>query len=117
MLRKNNLCIETMNGLLIIDGWEFKDQHWNGWSIPFFGKEAADAIAEEIGLTYDAETDTYTDTEQSAGDNRFESWRGGFNEEVGEKVYPIGAASWCWSITDDEEMKSLKMNIIDRRTK
>ena len=116
MLQKNSLCIETINGLLIIDGWELKDKHWNGWSIPFFSKEAADAIAEEIGLDVDGKT--YKETPKSNGDNDyFEEWTLGFNEELGVETVAIGAASWCWSVTDDEEMKDLKMKIIDRRTK
>lgn len=118
MYRKSNICIETYNGLLVVDGWDLEGRHWNGWSIPLFNKVAADAIAENIGLVYDAETDTYTETEISAGNSGyFEAWKGFFSEEVGEHVYAIGACSWCWTLTDDEELKNLDMKIIDRRVK
>lgn len=116
MYRKANVCIETYNGLLVVDGWEFKDRHWNGWSIPVFGKVAADAVAQEIGLDYDEKTKTYTETPKSNGDNDyFESWTIGHNEELGQETVAIGACSWCWSFADDEELKTLDMKIIDRR--
>lgn len=116
MYQKSSVCIETYSGLLVIDGWILKDQDWNGWAIPVFAKPAADAIAEVIGLDVDGKT--YKETPKSNGDNDyFEEWTLGFNEELGVETVAIGAASWCWSVTDDEEMKDLKMKIIDRRTK
>lgn len=116
MYQEANICIETYGGLLVVDGWILKDQDWNGWVIPVFAKPAADAIAEVIGLDVDGKT--YKETPKSNGDNDyFEEWTLGSNEELGVETVAIGACSWCWSITDGEEMKDLKMNIIDRRTK
>lgn len=118
MYQKNSICIETYEGLLVIDGWQLKDEDWNGWAIPVFAKPAADAIAEVIGLDYNAETKTYTDTLKSAGDTDFfDSWTIGFNDELGQETVAIGAASWCWCIVDEKELKDLTMTIIDRRTK
>ena len=49
--------------------------------------------------------------------DEFESWKGGFNEEVGEKVYSIGAANWCWSVIEENDITHLDMKVIDRRKK
>ena len=114
MYQRTNVCIETYNGLLVVDGWILKDEHWNGWAIPVFAKDAADAIAEVLGMEIDGKT--YRETPKSAGDtDYFEEWTLGENKHLGEETVAIGAASWCWSVTDDEELKNLKMNVIDRR--
>lgn len=118
MYQKTNICIETYGGLLVVDGWILKDQDWNGWVIPYFDRVAAKAIADIMQFPYNDETDTYTETERSAVDcGWFDSWTGGFNLELGEHVYCIGAMSWCWDDITDEELKQLDMTIIDRRTK
>lgn len=116
MYKKTNVCIESYEGLVVVEGWILDDQRWNGWAIPVFGRAAANAIAEEIGLT--VQGDTYTETPKSAGDSDyFESWTGGFNEELGEFTVAIGATYWCWDDITDEELKQIDMKVIDRRTK
>lgn len=118
MYKKTNVCIESYEGLVIVDGWILDDQRWNGWAIPVFGFAAAQAIAEEIGLDYDAETKTYKETPKSAGDTDwFEDWTSGFNEELGEETVAIGACYWCWDDIEDDEIKNLDMKVIDRRVK
>ena len=118
MYKRANLCIESYEGLVVVDGWEVDGSHWNGWAIPVFGFAAAQAIAEEIGLDYDAETKTYKETPKSAGDtDYFEEWTSGFNDELEEETVAIGACYWCWSTVDEDELKNLTMKVIDRRTK
>ncbi len=117
MLKKTNVCIENYDGLVVVDGWT-SDQHWNGWAIPLFDKVAADAIAEEIGLVYDKETDSYKETKKSAGDSDYlEEWTGGLNNELGVHVYAIGAMYWCWDTIAEDDIKEVIVKVIDRRTK
>lgn len=115
MYQKANVCIESYEGLLVIDGWILQGEDWNGWVIPVFAKPAADAIADVIELEVDGKT--YRETPKSAGDtDYFDEWTLGLNEELGVETVAIGACSWCWCITDDEELKQLDMKIIDRRS-
>lgn len=118
MYKRTNVCIESYEGLVVVDGWILPDQRWNGWAIPVFGFAAAQAIAEEMGFEYNPETKTYKETERTAGDcGWFDEWTSGFNEELGEETVAIGACSWCWDDITDEELKQLDMKIIDRRSK
>ncbi len=81
--------------------------YWNGWAMPYFTKEQADAfcvIANAEGsvmhpMEYDAERDVFL-----AHDNHYPDEPEEYPavEVDGVKYYPIGAGCWIWDLVDDD---------------
>lgn len=82
---------------------------WNGWECPWFTKEVADRImqdlkCDDVETEYDENTDSYIvrtiDDIEDVFDGEY------VNTEDGTKfLYPIGAWCWIWdeAQTEDEE--------------
>ena len=93
------------------EGYHNPNFRWNGWAVPYFTKEVADIIknnmsSDDLEITYDKEKDQYV----AIFNNNIEE------KEVYEKeiidmpegkieVYPIGAGSWIW---DDYSLEDVK---------
>lgn len=77
---------------------------WNGWACPWFAKEVADKIMEwnnegrpdNLLLTYNAETDTYSVPAQEEYYKGVDVWISGQYVHL----YPIGNSCWIWDIED-----------------
>lgn len=78
--------------------------NWNGYAVPYFTREAADALMRQTPeLHFDeARNCFYTDEDREENDDAgFEAIPlhvGGSTIEV----YPIGAMSWCWHRAETE---------------
>jgi hypothetical protein len=95
----------TTDSGTIVEGFVRQDEDWNGWALPLFNFENAMKLvnAKDFQLEYSEETDSvnerfnpdYFDSEEDCI-----SWGGGFNKEIGEKVYAIGTGYYCWSVIE-----------------
>ena len=86
---------------VLIPGYTYEGDRWNGWAKPFFVKEAADLVCNQIsGLCYDAAADSCDITM----DGELEQFAGRELDVPGIgsiKVYAIGAGSWCWDVWEN----------------
>jgi hypothetical protein len=74
---------------------------WNGWAMPYFAKEQADAVAAVVGgTTYDPETDTFSTKFEDDDDDEAEPWE--TVEVDGVMYYGIGAGSWTWNYPEED---------------
>jgi hypothetical protein len=84
---------------LLIPGYNLEGALWNGWSMPYFTKEGADQVCDEVpSLSYDSEKDRYVMTNEESGEDP-DYWEAEMIniEGLGDvKVYAIGAGFWCW---------------------
>ncbi len=92
ILRRANFTIEYL-------GHAFpgmtQGKYWNGWAKPYFSFDVAQRVAALMGGRYDEEADAFVFYDEvSDHTETFAAQSVG-----GEKVYPVGAGSWCW----DEE--------------
>lgn len=73
-------------------------QHWNGWAMPYFTKEEALRIVEDMkDVSYDEPTNSFVWT--NADDKNDKDVYEAITIVVdGEPitVYPIGSGFWCW---------------------
>ena len=84
---------------------------WNGWATPYFEREEAIKVMEGYNecrdetekMTYDEETDTFAAWVE--GYEGYEYWKGeDIQTEEGIKhLYGIGAYSWIWDYTTEED--------------
>lgn len=85
----------------------FKGQRWNGWAVPFFTKEVADQILDDLiengvgSVWYTEADDTFYYHIYDGEIEEFEDveWTEGHNLEIdGQlvRVYSIGGHSWIW---------------------
>lgn len=95
------LFIETMKGEPNLVGWVLEGDSWNGFSYVLMNKENADILAEMApdAIEYIEETDSYREVlnDDYNVEEDIISWKGEFNDELGEKVYAIGSGYWTWN--------------------
>lgn len=104
-LRKARFALEHDDYERAHEGYTFGDL-WNGWSCPYFTREAGDAIALEMctepgteGLRYDPERDAYVISAEALGydpDDEPEIFPAERIPGVDVPVYGIGRRGWCW---------------------
>ena len=86
---------------VLIPGYTYEGDRWNGWAKPFFVKEAADLVCLQMtGLAYDATADSFDITM----DGELKQYAGSQIEVPGIgsiKVYAIGSGSWCWDVWEN----------------
>lgn len=75
---------------------------WNGWVMPYFTREAAMAIAQQIDtISYDRERDVFVEDDGYPEEGELTitatTIRVG-NEDV--EVFAIGSGSWCWELVE-----------------
>lgn len=82
---------------------------WNGWAMPYFEFDTAQAIAaefegEDSTLRYQKDIDAFIYTSANCPDAP-EAYAGTWIDIEGKpmKVYPIGAGSWCWYEESNDE--------------
>ena len=102
MYKEAKLQIESIDGIVEIDGWAATDERWNGWSYVLMNKENAMKLVEKLSdvLRYDEKTEEVVevfDDNQHESDNDLLHWVKHFNEEISEEVYSIGSGYWCWT--------------------
>lgn len=78
------------------------DRRWNGWAMPYFTLEVAlqIAAAQHDYMKYEDDRFIFGCPEETP-----EEWER-FEPEIidGQKMYPIGAGSWCWcEVVEGEE--------------
>lgn len=72
---------------------------WNGWAIPYFTFEMAQALLPHMDdLSYDAARDAFV-ANSAEEEEVFESVTLHI-EGAPVKAYPIGASCWCWVALD-----------------
>ena len=78
---------------------------WNGWTCPYFSKNVADSIMNEVNsldpvlkLEYDKENDRYICHDENYPDEPtyYEATKLLCADGKTRKVYPIGNGEWCW---------------------
>ena len=112
--------------LFTIDGFKYPHigytagKRWNGWATPFFEIDEALAVMQEFNscdpefpMTYNKETDTFTIEEIGGFDG--DEWKGiNYQTEEGIKhLYGIGAYSWVWELTTEEDLKTVANRVED----
>ena len=112
--------------LFTIDGFKYphigftEGKRWNGWATPFFEIDEALKVMEEFNATepefpiaYNKETDTFTVEEIGGGNG--DEWKGtNYNTDEGIKhLYGIGAYSWVWELTTDDDIYAVAQRIED----
>ncbi|MBN3744692.1 hypothetical protein G3N96_04490 [Burkholderia sp. Se-20373] len=77
---------------------------WNGWAMPHFDRETAMRLSEIMPeIRYDEERDAFIAHDENTGeDDVFVSVSIQVEGET-LTVYPVGAGSWCWETSNDEE--------------
>lgn len=118
--------IKMRKAVFTIDGFEYPHigytlgDTWNGWATPYFEVDEAMKIMEEFNacepefpITYNKETDTF-EVEEIGGGNGDE-WKGyNYQTEKGIKhLYGIGAYSWVWEITTQDDIENVAVVIED----
>lgn len=113
--------------LFTIDGFKYphigftSGKRWNGWATPYFEIDEAIQVMQEYNegreeaeqMTYDKETDTFSVKEMGGFDG--DEWKGtNYPTDEGIKhLYGIGAYSWVWELTTDDDLRSVAQNIED----
>ena len=111
--------------LFTIDGFDnphigyTSGRRWNGWATPYFEVDEALKIMEEFNkergekMVYDEEVDSFRVAETEYTDE--EIWKGtNYDTEEGIKhLYGIGAYSWVWELTTDDDIRSVAQRIED----
>lgn len=112
--------------LFTIDGFKYphigytSGKRWNGWATPYFEIDEAIKVMEEFNncdpefpIAHDKETDTFTVEEIGGGNG--DEWKGtNYNTEEGIKhLYGIGAYSWVWELTTDDDIYAVAQRIED----
>lgn len=112
--------------LFTIDGFQHphigytKGDRWNGWATPYFEIDEALKIMEEFNscdpefpITYNKETDTFNIEEVGGGNG--DEWKGtNYSTNDGIKhLYAIGAYSWVWEDTTENDIRSVAQRIED----
>ena len=110
--REFKLAQVTLDGTGTYEAYVLANEHWNGWSIPYFTRETADkwltdqnALEQTEGMKqsyYDAARDayvTYSDIDPDA-ENPDQQINGAvdFQDESGNPLhlYCINGWYWCW---------------------
>ncbi len=77
---------------------------WNGWAMPHFDRETAMRLVEIMPeIRYDEQRDAFIAHDGTVGeDDVFESVSIQVEGET-VTVYPIGAGSWCWETSEEDE--------------
>lgn len=112
--------------LFTIDGFKYphigytEGKRWNGWATPHFEIDEALAVMEEFNacepefpILYNEGIDTFTVEEISGGNG--DQWKGTnhHTDEGIKHLYSIGAYSWVWELTTEEDIKSVALRIED----
>lgn len=112
--------------LFTIDGFQCphigytEGKRWNGWATPYFEIDEALKIMEEFNsfapdfpIVYNEETDTFTVEEIGGGNG--DEWKGtNYQTEEGIKhLYGIGAYSWVWEYTTQDDIRAVAQRIED----
>ena len=114
--------------LFTIDGFKYphigftSGKRWNGWATPFFEIDEALKVMEEFNaadpefpIVYDKETDTFSIEEIGGGNG--DEWKGtNYDTDEGDEVkhlYGIGAYSWVWELTTQDDIRSVAQRIED----
>jgi hypothetical protein len=110
--------------LFTIDGFQCphigytEGKRWNGWATPYFEIDEALKVMEEFNsygpdfpIVYDKETDTFTVEEIGGGNG--DEWKGtNYQTEEGIKhLYSIGAYSWVWELTTQDDIYAVAQRI------
>lgn len=95
-----NLSIEGKAGLVTVPGYTANDT-WNGWAVPMFDKPAMLELVRQLPdvLEYDEQADTVREVfnpDYHAEGDELDKWPGGYNSELKQTMYAIGAYSWTW---------------------
>ncbi len=82
------------------------DQLWNGWAVPLFSSEQAQAIVEawqrlDGQAGYDAGQDAFFFRGAHDQDEEVEFFP--LVERDGGSFYPIGSGSWIWEVVDSAQ--------------
>lgn len=76
-----------------------KDEHWNGFEVPYFDYETACKVALEYSKSHSFDDDMFTLIDTSGHEETY-----GVTMINGQKYWSIGGWSWIWSeYKDDEE--------------
>lgn len=112
--------------LFTIDGFQYphigytEGKRWNGWATPYFEIDEALKVMEEFNffapefpIIYNKETDTFTVEEIGGGNG--DEWKGtNYQTEEGIKhLYGIGAYSWVWEYTTQDDIRAVAQRIED----
>ena len=110
--------------LFTIDGFQCphigytEGKRWNGWATPFFEIDEALKVMEEFNdygpdfpIIYNEATDTFTVEEIGGGNG--DEWKGAnYQTEEGIKhLYGIGAYSWVWELTTQDDIYAVAQRI------
>lgn len=81
-----------------------RNEHWNGWAMPYFRLKEAKAIAKELKGTYNKDKDAFVFT----NDGEEDIYEATTIEVRGRKVkvYPIGTGYWCWDLANELKIYS-----------
>ncbi|KND62276.1 hypothetical protein BVER_01709 [Candidatus Burkholderia verschuerenii] len=80
---------------------------WNGWAMPYFDRETAMRLVEIMPeIRYDEQHDAFIAHDETSGED--DVFAGVSIQVEGEAVtvYPIGAGSWCWETSDEDEQSA-----------
>lgn len=82
-----------------------KGETWNGWEVPYFTKDVAEAVVaawvrghDEITAHYDAERDAFIFASPDDGEDGPEVYEGVDTEDG--RLYCIGGFYWTWERED-----------------
>ena len=107
-----------------IDGFNYphigftEGKRWNGWATPYFEIDEALAIMEEFNkqadnpIMYVEANDTFI---HKIADDEIELWKGkNYSTNEGIKhLYGIGAYSWVWEDTTQDDIRAVAQRIED----
>jgi hypothetical protein len=97
----------------LYEGIHHPQRHWNGWKLPAFAFEAAQAIAKDMSNGEGKEDDDTMSVRYDPARDAFieriygEEYFGPCIEFEGKKYYVVGSG-WCWSAYSMEEAASMK---------
>lgn len=112
-------CLFTTNGFEHPHIGYTTGTRWNGWATPYFEVDEALAIMQEFNADNPDEPMLYAEANDTfmhkIADDEIELWRGR-NYETAEGIkhlYGIGAYSWVWELTTQDDIYAVAQGIED----
>ena len=96
-----------------------KGARWNGWATPYFEIDEALAIMHEFNedtgnpMTYDKTADEFRVAETEYTDEDIWKGKNCHTEDGIKHLYSIGAYSWTWEDTTENDIRSVAKRIED----